>query len=205
MSQAREAARLTELWDDAKRPADHQLRRRQHLGQGRAEGPADRRGACGCCGSRARAATSARMKLDGFATLYVDKLESLQGLYRGLGARGRDGRLPVRTAPSASTRARPASTRRRTASSRSAHIDHMHADAIIAIAASAERRAADARDLRRRDRLAAVAAARLRPRPEGRRDGPRRTRSSAGIVLGGHGLVTWGDSSQAVLPERRCA
>ena len=35
------------------------------------------------------------MKLDGFATLYMDKLEALKGLYRGARARGRDGRLPA--------------------------------------------------------------------------------------------------------------
>ena len=40
------------------------------------------------------------------------------------------------TAPSTSIRARPRSTRRCTASCRIAHVDHMHADAVIAIAAS---------------------------------------------------------------------
>ena len=34
------------------------------------------------------------MKLDGFSTLYMTKLEALKGLYRGLDARGRDGGLP---------------------------------------------------------------------------------------------------------------
>ena len=37
-----------------------------------------------CCGSRAPAATSAAMKLDGFATLYLDKLHALKRRYRGL-------------------------------------------------------------------------------------------------------------------------
>ena len=41
-----------------------------------------------------------QMKLDGFATLYLDKLHALKQLYRGLDARGRDGRLSARTAPS---------------------------------------------------------------------------------------------------------
>ena len=35
------------------------------------------------------------IKLDGFATLYMSKLEALKGLYRGAGARGRDGGLPA--------------------------------------------------------------------------------------------------------------
>ncbi len=46
-----------------------------------------------------------------------------------------------------------------------AHVDHMHADAIIAIAASANSQELTERDLRRRDRLAAVEAPRLRARP----------------------------------------
>ena len=73
-----------------------------------------------------------------------------------------------RTAPSTSIRAPPASTRRRTASSRT-HVDHMHADAIIAIAAAQNGEALTAEDLRRRDRLAALAAAGLRARPEAAR------------------------------------
>ena len=40
------------------------------------------------------------------------------------------------------------------------HVDHVHPDAVIAIAASARSERADPRDLRRRDRLAALAAAR---------------------------------------------
>ena len=100
------------------------------------------------------------------------------------------------TAPSISTRARPRSTRRCTASCRTAHVDHVHADAVIAIAASRQCRGADEGGLRRRDRLPALAAARLRPRPEARRDGAAHP-DYVGVVLGGHGLFTWGPTSKA--------
>ena len=70
----------------------------------------------------------------------------------------------------------------------------MHPDAVIAIAASADGERLTQRGLRRRDRLAAVAAAGLRPRPEARGDGegpagpqghrPRRPRP---VHLGRHG------------------
>ena len=53
------------------------------------------------------------------------------------------------------------------------HVDHMHPDAVIAIAASKNSRALTQGDLRRRDRLAAVAAAGLRARPDGWRSSPR--------------------------------
>ena len=43
-----------------RRSAQHQLRRRQHLGQGHRDRPGHRRPTSSCCGSRAPAATSAR-------------------------------------------------------------------------------------------------------------------------------------------------
>ena len=43
-----------------RRPPHHQLRRRQHVGQGHRGRPRHRRATSSCCGSRARAATSAR-------------------------------------------------------------------------------------------------------------------------------------------------
>ena len=78
------------------------------------------------------------MKLDGFATLYLDKLEALK---RPLPRRWRTRTrwwATCRTAPSTSTRAPPRSTRRCTPSCPYAHVDHMHPDAVIAIAASRE-------------------------------------------------------------------
>ena len=59
--------------------AHHQFRRRQYLGQGRDDRSAHRQAGRRCCGSRARAAIIGSMKLDGFATLYLDKLECAEG------------------------------------------------------------------------------------------------------------------------------
>ena len=56
------------------------------------------------------------------------------------------------------------------------HVDHMHPDAVIAIAAAKNCAGADAGDLRRRDRLAALEAAGLRARPQARRNSAARTR-----------------------------
>jgi rhamnose utilization protein RhaD (predicted bifunctional aldolase and dehydrogenase) len=79
------------------------------------------------------------IRMDGFATLYMDKLSALKSS-TGRRVRGRDGRLP------APLHLQPQFTRRlhRHAAPRlcapQAHVDHMHADAIIAIAASRTRR-----------------------------------------------------------------
>ena len=75
-----------------------------------------------------------------------------------------------------------------------AHVDHMHPDAIIAIAAAKNSQRADAGDLRRRDRLAAVEAAGLRARPVAGEVLPRRIPKARGVVLESHGLFTWGDT-----------
>jgi rhamnose utilization protein RhaD (predicted bifunctional aldolase and dehydrogenase) len=134
------------------------------------------------------------MKLDGFATLYLDKLESLRGLYRG---REREdemvGYLPHCTfglnprAASIDTPLHAFIPRR--------HVDHLHPDALIAIAASS-----DSEKLTREVfggelgwlawqrpgfdlglKLGALA-----------RDNP----ALVGVVLAGHGLFTWGDSAK---------
>lgn len=75
------------------------------------------------------------MKMDGFATLYMDKLRALKGLYRGVEHEDEMvGYLPHCTfnlnsrAASIDTPLHAYVPRR--------HVDHMHADAIIAIAAS---------------------------------------------------------------------
>ena len=99
-----------------------------------------------------------------------------------------------RIAPSTSIRAPPRSTRRCMPMCRKPIVDHMHPDAIIAIAASKNSRGADAGDLRRRDRLAALEAARLRARPVARKILRWRTRSAKGVMLESHGLFTWGDT-----------
>ncbi len=75
------------------------------------------------------------IKLDGFATLYMDKLEALKGLYRGVAFED-EMVATCPTAPSTSTRARPRSTTPLHAYVPKKHVDHMHPDAIIAIAAA---------------------------------------------------------------------
>ena len=84
------------------------------------------------------------IKLDGFATLYMDKLEALKGLYRGVDARGRDGGLPAHCTFNLNPRAASIDTPLHAYVPR-AHVDHMHPDAIIAIAASKDSQRADRR------------------------------------------------------------
>ena len=117
------------------------------------------------------------MKMDGFSTLYLDKLESLKGLYRGLEHEDEMvGYLPalhLRPQPPrgldrhAAARLHPEGARRPHAPGRGDRDRRL-----------ARPRAADEGGLRRRDRLAAVAAAGLRPRPEARGDGEGPTRPS---------------------------
>ena len=133
------------------------------------------------------------MKLDGFATLYLDKLASLKKLYRGLAHEDEMvGYLPHCTfglnprAASIDTPLHAFIPKR--------HVDHMHPDAVIAIAAS--------KDSERLTRevfggeigwlawqrpgfeLGLKLEATARANPE-----------LSGIVLAGHGLFTWGDTS----------
>ena len=77
------------------------------------------------------------------------------------------------------------------------HVDHMHPNAIISIAASQALRGADAGNLRRRHGLRAVAAPRLRARPRDAGDRRRRTRSASAIMMGQHGFITWADDDKA--------
>ncbi len=80
---------------------------------------------------------SASIKLDGFATLYMDKLRALKGLYRGLAHEDEMvGYLPHATFnlnPRAASIDTPLH-----AFVPHPYVDHMHPDAIIAIAASAD-------------------------------------------------------------------
>ena len=74
------------------------------------------------------------IKLDGFATLYMSKLEALKGLYRGPEHEDEMvGYLPHCTF-NLNARAASIDTPLHAYVPR-AHVDHMHADAIIAIAA----------------------------------------------------------------------
>ena len=73
------------------------------------------------------------------------------------------------------------------------HVDHMHPDSVIAIAAPRNSARPDAEDLRRRNRLAAVAAARVRAGPEAAGFWRRHPTRRGGVILEAHGLFTWGD------------
>jgi rhamnulose-1-phosphate aldolase/alcohol dehydrogenase len=135
------------------------------------------------------------MKLDGFSTLYMDKLRALQGLYRGLEHEDEMvGYLPHCTF-NLNTRAASIDTPLHS-SLPYAHVDHMHPDAVIAIAAMANSEAITRRVfggtvgwmpwLRPGYELGQQLKAYNEAHPGLR-----------GIVLGGHGLFSWGETSKA--------
>ena len=135
------------------------------------------------------------MKLDGFATLYLDKLERLKGLYRGIEHEDEMvGYLPHCTFdlnPRAASIDTPLH-----AYLPYRHVDHVHPDAVIAIAASA-RSEALTREIYGDEigwlpwqrpgfdlGLKLEAIARANPH-------------QVGCVLGGHGLFTWAEDGKA--------
>jgi len=134
------------------------------------------------------------MKLDGFATLYMDKLRHLKSLYRGIQHEDEMvGYLPHCTfnlnSPAASIDTPLHALLPFT------HIDHVHPDAIIALAASSDgagvtqeifgdhmgwlewKRPGFELGVRLQDHVA--------QRPQLR-----------GVVLAGHGIISWGDTSK---------
>jgi len=135
------------------------------------------------------------MKLDGFATLYLEKLESLRGLFRGLAHEDEMvGYLPHCTF-GLNPRAASIDTPLHAFIPRP-HVDHMHPDAVIAIAASRDSEALTREVFegeigwlpwqRPGFDLGLKLGALVREQPALR-----------GIVLAGHGLFTWGDTSKA--------
>jgi rhamnulose-1-phosphate aldolase/alcohol dehydrogenase len=134
------------------------------------------------------------MKLDGFSTLYMDKLLSLKSIYRGLEHEDEMVALYNHCTFNLNPRATSIDTTLH-GFVRHTHVDHVHADAVIAIAASE-----DAQDLTREIyggelgflpwqrpgfdlglKLGAMAEA---------------NPNIKGVVLGGHGLFTWGPTSK---------
>lgn len=135
------------------------------------------------------------MKRDGFSTLYLDKLESLKGLYRGLAHEDEMVALFNHCTFDLNPRATSIDTPLH-AFVPHRHVDHVHADAVIAIAASV-----DAERLTRE-----VFGGRLgflpwqRPGFDlGLKLGEMAARhpDHIGVVLGRHGLFTWADTSKA--------
>ncbi len=135
------------------------------------------------------------MRRDGFATLYMDKLNALKNLYRGVGFEDEMvGYLPHCTFD-LNPRAASIDTPLHAYVPRK-HVDHVHADAIIAIAASE-----DSQALTREifgDRIGWLPW--KRPGYELGlwleaycRDNP----AADGVVLESHGLFTWGDTARA--------
>ena len=134
------------------------------------------------------------MKLDGFATLYMEKLQHLKSLYRG--ERHEDemvGYLPHCTfnlnprAASIDTPLHAFIPHR--------HVDHMHPDAVIAIAAMKNSQAVTRKVFgdeigwlpwrRPGFQLGLDLERFVKEHPQAK-----------GAVLGGHGLITWGDSAR---------
>ena len=135
------------------------------------------------------------MKRDGFATLYLDKLESLKGLYRGLAHEDEMVALFDHCTFNLNPRATSIDTPLH-AFVPHAHVDHVHADAVIAIAASRNAEALTNR----------IFGGKLGFLPWQRPgfdlglklgDMAKRYPNLIGVVLGGHGLFTWGETAKA--------
>ena len=134
------------------------------------------------------------MKLDGFSTLYLDKLLSLKSVYRGLEHEDEMVALYDHCTFNLNPRATSIDTPLHGFVPH-AHVDHVHADAVIAIAAS-ENAEALTREIYGGElgflpwqrpgfdlglKLGAMAEA---------------NPNLKGVVLGGHGLFTWGPTSK---------
>src|SRR5688500_10285706 len=137
---------------------------------------------------------SASIKLDGFATLYMDKLRALKGLYRGVGHEDEMvGYLPHCTF-NLNPRAASIDTPLHAYVPR-AHVDHMHPDAIIAIAASKNSKELTQEIFggeigwlpwkRPGYELGLWLGKFCEENPDAR-----------GVVLESHGLFTWGDTAE---------
>jgi rhamnulose-1-phosphate aldolase/alcohol dehydrogenase len=135
------------------------------------------------------------MKRDGFSTLYLDKLESLKALYRGI---DREDEM-VALFNHCTFNLNPRATSIDTALHGFVphlHVDHVHADAVIAIAACS-----NAEELTRKVFGGAIGFLPWQ-RPGfdlGLKLGEMASRHPeyVGVVLGGHGLFTWGATSKA--------
>ncbi|MET3578260.1 rhamnulose-1-phosphate aldolase/alcohol dehydrogenase [Mesorhizobium robiniae] len=135
---------------------------------------------------------SASIKLDGFATLYMDKLRALKGLYRGLDHEDEMvGYLPHCTFnlnPRAASIDTPLH-----AFVPKPHVDHMHPDAIIAIAAAKDSKALT-------KEIFGDAIGWLPWKRPGFELGLWLEKfcvenpEAKGVVLASHGLFTWGDT-----------
>jgi rhamnulose-1-phosphate aldolase/alcohol dehydrogenase len=134
------------------------------------------------------------MKLDGFSTLYLDKLLSLRSVYRGLAHEDEMVALFNHCTFNLNPRATSIDTPLH-GFVQHAHVDHVHADAVIAIAASENAEALTRKIFggalgflpwqRPGFDLGLKLGAMAESNPE-----------LKGVVLGGHGLFTWGPTSK---------
>ncbi|TYR30762.1 bifunctional rhamnulose-1-phosphate aldolase/short-chain dehydrogenase [Mesorhizobium microcysteis] len=138
---------------------------------------------------------SASIKLDGFATLYMDRLEALKRLYRGVDHEDEMvGYLPHCTF-NLNPRAASIDTPLHAFVPRS-YVDHMHPDAIIAIAAAKDSKALT-------KEIFGDAIGWLPWKRPGFELGLwlekfcRENPDAKGVVLESHGLFTWGDTPKA--------
>jgi len=135
------------------------------------------------------------MKLDGFATLYLDRLLQLESLYRGREHEDEMvGYLPHCTF-NLNTRAASIDTPLH-GYLPFAHIDHVHPDAVIALAASSGGEAAT------REIWGGAVGWLPWKRPGfdlglRLRDYVSRNKGLRGVMLAGHGIICWGESSRA--------
>jgi rhamnulose-1-phosphate aldolase/alcohol dehydrogenase len=135
------------------------------------------------------------MKRDGFSTLYLDRLESLKGLYRGIAHEDEMVALFNHCTFDLNPRATSIDTALHGFVPHR-HVDHVHADAVIAIAACS-----NAEELTRTVFGGAIGF--LPWQRPGFDLGLKLGEMAAqhpeyvGVVLGGHGLFTWGDTSKA--------
>ncbi|MBP6051973.1 MAG: bifunctional rhamnulose-1-phosphate aldolase/short-chain dehydrogenase [Pseudomonadales bacterium] len=134
------------------------------------------------------------MKLDGFATLYLQKLEQMQKLYRGLAHEDEMVGYLAHCTFALNTRAASIDTPLH-AFIPHTHVDHVHPDAVIAIACTR----------RSRELTQTIFGVEIgwlpwqRPGFDlGLRLGELASSNPqlAGAVLQGHGLFTWGDTSR---------
>jgi rhamnulose-1-phosphate aldolase/alcohol dehydrogenase len=135
------------------------------------------------------------IKLDGFSTLYMDKLNALKGRYRGLALEDEMVAYLPHCTFNLNPRAASIDTPLHAYIARK-HVDHMHPDAVIAIAACASSQALTQKifegelgwlpwqrpgyDLG----LKLEAVSKAQP-------------NLKGIILEGHGLFTWGDTAKS--------
>ncbi len=81
------------------------------------------------------------------------------------------------------------------------HVDHVHADAVIAIAACDNAEALTERSVRRHDRASCRGSGRASTSASSSGAMASEHPEYVGVVLGGHGLFTWGPTSKACLSD----